>query len=220
MGEERDQVFLNNLAHEYVTHQFLFGGIGKEAGLNNIRVVNALKNIGSRSSPNELYGIVLCGSRTLGIHTIDSDIDVILIAPISTNKRRTLTAINNYFVEHGLDPKVNTAPEMFSNFEFDPSRPVTDFITYVEQNPTGLASLFAYTPYENNNMLLLRLAVLRVINVNNVANHGVEDDWVIVQDWFVRKFIIERRYVVSKLAERVGTSQRLYWKYYYRRCCR
>lgn len=199
--EQKEITELRNLAERYKVERFIIGGTDREARENNRLVVEAIQAAGKKLAPrsDEVFGIMMGGSRILGYNTKESDIDLVPVAPDTTKDIEFIyEAIEEELSSRKITNNIDTMMDLWAqyNIETDPE----DFIYRVDHHNNELIALFGYTPYRNPNMDLARLTALEIVK----RYTQVDYDWKPIADNFARTYLGEREHLVEKLAERHG----------------
>ncbi|OGL60164.1 hypothetical protein A2752_02045 [Candidatus Uhrbacteria bacterium RIFCSPHIGHO2_01_FULL_46_23] len=199
--ERKEIVELKNLAERYKSERFIIDGINPEARENNRLVVEAIQAAGEKLGPrfNEVFGINMGGSRIKGYNTRESDIDLVVVTPDTTEDSGFVyDAIQEELRSRGITNNIDTMMGMWSQYdiETDPEQ----FVYRVDHHGNELITLFGYTPYRNPNMDLTRLAALEIIQQYTQVDY----DWEGVAENFAYTYLGEHGHLVEKFAERYG----------------
>lgn len=199
--ERKEIVELKNLAERYKSERFIIDGIDPEARENNRLVVEAIEAVGKKldSRFNEVFGINMGGSRIKGYNTKESDIDLVVVTPDSTNDTGFVyDAIREELASRGITNDIDTMMGMWSQYdiETDPEQ----FVYRVDHHGNELITLFGYTPYRNANMDLTRLSALEVVQQYTQVDY----DWEGVARNFAETYLGEHEHLIEKFAERFG----------------
>lgn len=158
---------------------------------------------------NDIFGIILSGSRVKGYNKKGSDIDIALIQPQDAwsspeTNNQIFRVINETLKKRGL-PEIDTGVGMWTEFPIptDPKK----FLYFIDHKHNELITLFGYMPYQNPNVRIAQLAVVELIGMM----HGGKEVWERLQDaysWTHLGVGHEQDRIIVKLASRLRLKSR------------
>jgi predicted nucleotidyltransferase len=197
--------WLEELAGRYRTQQFVLEGITPQAHSQNLEWLKTIQKAGEALNQiyhNQVYGILVKGSRIKGYHGIESDIDVVIVSPEHAGSQRKFwDVISGVCETEGVSIKFDTLVGLWDNslLYADADR----FISVVDNDPGFLNCLLGHQAYANPNLLMARLAALEV-----VCAYNGRYDWKRVQKRYNEDYLMTPENDFPKIAKRFGINPR------------
>jgi hypothetical protein len=188
------------LRKRLLSQPHVLDGIDEKAKAQNIKLIDSLRYAGkviNEKHPNDVFGILLKGSRIKGYHHVESDADLILVSPLNAINDKNITdIITEAQKKYGVgEVNFNSCAQMWDTpIELD------DFLYHCDHQDMLFNSMIGYEISSNPNLLIARLTVLTVI-----SQWGGRFDWMSVKDTYNVNYLGEKDYDNQKIAERFNT---------------
>lgn len=192
--------WIESLKGKYLAQEAVLDGIDDRARDQNLRLFEALKRAGERIDqelPNNVYGLFVKGSRIKGYHSLESDLDLIVVSPADVSRGNIYDILHSSMQESGLSVPFDGGAELWEHqIEKD------EFLHQVDHEPRFLNCMFGYEVYSNPNLVLARLAALEVVKA-----WGGRFDWDYVQKAFSDDYLGTPENDIPKIAGRLGIGR-------------
>jgi hypothetical protein len=191
--------WLESLKGKYLTQEVVLDGMDDRAREQNLRLFEALKRAGERIDqelPNNVYGLFVKGSRIKGYHSLENDLDLIVVSPADVSRGNIYDILHSSMQESGLSVPFDGGAELWEHqIEKD------EFLYQVDNEIGFVNCMFGHQAYANPNLLLARLAALDVIK----AWKG-RFDWDFVRKNYNDDYLGTPSNDIPKIARRLGVG--------------